>query len=145
MEEEGKGDEDGAEKTQEEPGTSWTGADSHVEEKEPEVGASGRKTGSGQRSVAFHLDREEQGGQVGRGDSDGSEGRSDGGEEGSILANLANNEKPQMRKESLGTVVKKEIIGILKPPNPRKELKSFPSLPECFLHDLGLIENIALE
>jgi len=56
-----------------------------------------------------------------------------------------NNEKPQMRKESLGTAVKKEIIGILKPPNPRKELKSFPSLPECFLHDLGLIENIALD
>ena len=149
MEEEGKGDEEPAEKTQlveeeevhkREP---WTG-DTH-EEKEPEMGTSSRKTGSGQRSVAFHLDREEHGGQVGRGDSDGSEGRSDGGEESSILANLANNEKPQMRKESLGTAVKKEIIGILKPPNPRKELKSFPSLPECFLHDLGLIENIALE
>jgi len=46
------------------------------------------------------------------------------------------------RKDSTG--LKKEIIGILKPPNPKKELKSFPSLPECFLHDLGLIENIAL-
>ena len=143
MEEEGKGDEEPAEKVQlpedvHKTGQAWTG-DSH-EEKEPEVGSS-RKTGSGQRSVAFHLDREEQVGQV----SDGSEGRSEGGEESSILANLANNEKPQMRKESLGTAVKKEIIGILKPPNPRKELKSFPSLPECFLHDLGLIENIALE
>ena len=149
MEEEGKGDEEPGEKTQL-PGEEdvhktgpWPGGDTQ-EEKEPEVGAS-RKTGSGQRSVAFHLDREEQGGQVGRGDSDGSEGRGEGGEESSILANLASNEKPQMRKESLGTAVKKEIIGILKPPNPRKELKSFPSLPECFLHDLGLIENIALE
>lgn len=49
-----------------------------------------------------------------------------------------------VRKDSAGTAVRREIIGILKPPNPRKELKSFPSLPECFLHDLGLIENIAL-
>ena len=144
MEEEGKGEEDPTEKTQEEDvhkTATWTG-----EEKEPEAGAGGgRKTGSGQRSVAFHLGEEQGGSQVGRGDSDGSEGRSDGnGEETSSLL-LTNNEKPQMRKESLGTAVKKEIIGILKPPNPRKELKSFPSLPECFLHDLGLIENIALE
>ena len=50
-----------------------------------------------------------------------------------------------VRKDSAGTAVRREIIGILKPPNPRKELKSFPSLPECFLHDLGLIENIALK
>ena len=42
------------------------------------------------------------------------------------------------------TSIKKEIIGILKPPNLKKELKSFPSLPECFLHDLGLLENLAL-
>ena len=153
MEEGGKGEEDPAEKNQDDDqfdktGTSWTREDSHVEDKEPaEVGGgAGRKTGSGQRSVAFHLGEEHQGGaQVGRGDSDGSEGRSDGnGEEtNSMMTN--NNEKPQMRKESVGTAVKKEIIGILKPPNPRKELKSFPSLPECFLHDLGLIENIALE
>ena len=40
---------------------------------------------------------------------------------------------------------RKEIIGILKPPNPRKELKSFPSLPECFLHDLGLLEKLGLD
>lgn len=42
------------------------------------------------------------------------------------------------------TSIKKEIIGILKPPNLKKELKSFPSLPECFLHDLGLLDNLAL-
>ena len=42
------------------------------------------------------------------------------------------------------TSIKKEIIGILKPPNLKKELKSFPSLPECFLHDLGLLDNFAL-
>ena len=146
MEEEGKGDEDPAEKTQlkdlHKTG-SLTG--DTQEEKEPEVGASSRKTGSGQRSVAFHLGEEEGGQVVGRGDSDGNEGRSEGGGEESGLMLPNNNEKPQMRKESLGTAVKKEIIGILKPPNPRKELKSFPSLPECFLHDLGLIENIALE
>lgn len=40
--------------------------------------------------------------------------------------------------------IKKEIIGILKPPNLKKDLKSFPSLPECFLHDLGLLDNFAL-
>jgi len=42
------------------------------------------------------------------------------------------------------TSIKKEIIGILKPPNLKKELKSFPSLPECFLHDLGLLDSFAL-
>lgn len=42
------------------------------------------------------------------------------------------------------TSIKKEIIGILKPPTLKKELKSFPSLPECFLHDLGLLDNFAL-
>ena len=42
------------------------------------------------------------------------------------------------------TSIKKEIIGILKPPTLKRELKSFPSLPECFLHDLGLLENFAL-
>ena len=42
------------------------------------------------------------------------------------------------------TSIKKEIIGILKPPTLKKELKSFPSLPECFLHDLGLLDNLAL-
>ena len=40
--------------------------------------------------------------------------------------------------------IKREIIGILKPPNLKKELKSFPSLPECFLHDLGLLDSLAL-
>ena len=40
--------------------------------------------------------------------------------------------------------IKKEIIGILKPPNLKKELKSFPSLPESFLHELGLLDNFAL-
>ena len=40
--------------------------------------------------------------------------------------------------------IKREIIGILKPPNLKKELKSFPSLPECFLHDLGLLDSLVL-
>lgn len=57
-------------------------------------------------------------------------------------ANQSDKNDRSSRKDS--TALKKEIIGILKPPNPKKELKSFPSLPECFLHDLGLIENIAL-
>jgi len=57
-------------------------------------------------------------------------------------ANHSDKNDKSIRKDS--TTLKKEIIGILKPPNPKKELKSFPSLPECFLHDLGLIENIAL-
>ena len=146
MEVESKGDEDPSHVGEEEIGQvgkveSWTSSDTQ-EGKEPEVamGGGGRKTGSGQRTVAFHLG-EDQLGQVGRDSDVGSETRSDIGEE---TNNLATNDK-QPRKESLGAVVKKEIIGILKPPNPRKELKSFPSLPECFLHDLGLIENIALE
>ena len=58
-------------------------------------------------------------------------------------ANQSDKNDRSSRKDS--TALKKEIIGILKPPNPKKELKSFPSLPECFLHDLGLIENIALK
>ena len=58
-------------------------------------------------------------------------------------ANQSDKNDRSGRKDS--TALKKEIIGILKPPNPKKELKSFPSLPECFLHDLGLIENIALK
>lgn len=138
--EEGKGEEDVTEKTQlvDEDVEKTEGWPGDTIEKEPEAG--GRKTGSGQRSVAFHLGEEQLGQTVGGRELDGSEGRSDIGEEGG----LANSEKLQ-RKESIGTSVKKEIIGILKPPNPRKELKSFPSLPECFLHDLGLIENIALE
>ena len=146
MEVESKGDEDPSHVGEEGIGEvskveSWTSSDTQ-EGKEPEVatgGGGGRKTGSGQRTVAFHLG-EDQVGQVGRDSDVGSETRSEIGEE----TNLAANDK-QPRKESLGAVVKKEIIGILKPPNPRKELKSFPSLPECFLHDLGLIENIALE
>ena len=138
--EEGKGEEDVTEKTQlvDEDVEKTEGWPGDTIEKEPEAG--GRKTGSGQRSVAFHLGEEQLGQTVGGREVDGGEGRSDIGEEGG----LANSEKLQ-RKESIGTSVKKEIIGILKPPNPRKELKSFPSLPECFLHDLGLIENIALE
>ena len=55
----------------------------------------------------------------------------------------ANQNYRSCRKDSTG--LKKEIIGILKPPNPRKDLKSFPSLPDCFLHDLGLIENLLLK
>ena len=46
------------------------------------------------------------------------------------------------KKDSIN--IKREIIGILKPPNLKKELKSFPSLPECFLHDLGLLDSLAL-
>ena len=95
MEEEGKGDEEPGEKTQL-PGEEdvhktgpWPGGDTQ-EEKEPEVGAS-RKTGSGQRSVAFHLGEEQLGQTVGGRELDGSEGRSDIGEEGG----LANSEKLQ--------------------------------------------------
>jgi len=46
------------------------------------------------------------------------------------------------RKENF--VAKKEIIGILKPPTPGKELRSFPSLPDTFLQDLGLIESMSI-
>jgi len=41
-------------------------------------------------------------------------------------------------------IAKKEIVGILKPPNVKKECKSFPSLPDSFLRDLGLIDNTSL-
>ena len=51
---------------------------------------------------------------------------------------------PQKATHKDSTSIKKEIIGILKPPNLKKELKSFPSLPECFLHDLGLLDTLAL-
>ena len=54
-------------------------------------------------------------------------------------------ERGLRKTDSAGAAVKKEIVGILKPPHPRKELKSFPSLPECFLHELGVLETIALE
>ena len=47
-----------------------------------------------------------------------------------------------IQKDSVS--IKREIIGILKPPNLKKDLKSFPSLPECFLHDLGLLDSLAL-
>ena len=119
MEVESKGDEDPSHVGEEEIGQvskvePWTPSDTQEGSKEPEVatgGGGGRKTGSGQRTVAFHLG-EDQLGQVGRDSDGGSETRSEIGEE---TNNLAANDK-QPRKESLGAVVKKEIIGILKPP-----------------------------
>ena len=44
-----------------------------------------------------------------------------------------------------GVTLRKDVIGILKPPNSRKQQKSFPSLPESMLQDLGLVEHITLK
>ena len=48
--------------------------------------------------------------------------------------------KEQYKKKD-STTLKKEIIGILKPSTTEKEKTSFSSLPEYFLHELGLIEK----
>lgn len=92
-----------------------------------------KKQGQGgtiQRSVAFDLSEEEELSQ---------DCKKKNGEE--FITGVPGEILPK-KKDS--TAIKREIVGILKPPNPKKELKSFPSLPECFLHDLGLIEKGSL-
>jgi len=54
------------------------------------------------------------------------------------------NHMQHRNRRKVNMSIKKEIIGILKSPTPSKEVRSFPSLPDNMLKELGILQNIPI-